>query len=108
MGGNLHLLLDAQLAKGERVLILLGVLLNPGGGPADKVGGENGQRIPPAKKKRALRGSSPVSRLFIYPPPLHSSSVTEPTVSACNFQTLHLLHVIFFSKIRCRPMSLIE
>jgi len=43
MGGDLHLLLDAHLAKGKSMLILLGMLIDPGGCPADEVGGENGQ-----------------------------------------------------------------
>jgi hypothetical protein len=43
MGGDLHLLLDTHLAKGQSILILFDVLVDPDGCPADKVGGEYGQ-----------------------------------------------------------------
>lgn len=43
MGGDLHLLLDAHLVKGQGILILFDVLVDPDGYPADKVRGENGQ-----------------------------------------------------------------
>ena len=41
IGSNLHLLFDTHLAERERVLTRQGMLLDPYGCPANKVGGEN-------------------------------------------------------------------